>query len=63
MDPILRVRRKRRGRSLYRKIIEYSEIFDTNITIIAQDRDSGDYEVFQPVRDVNWPPAMIDIVR
>ncbi|KAF3346065.1 hypothetical protein VdG2_05790 [Verticillium dahliae VDG2] len=61
MDTPLKVRRKRRGRSMYRKIVEYGEIFNMKITIIAQDRDSGEYEVFQPERDTNWPPAMTDI--
>ncbi|KAF3357053.1 hypothetical protein VdG1_00204 [Verticillium dahliae VDG1] len=62
MDTPLKVRRKRRGRSLYNKIFEYGEFFDMNITIIAQERASGDYEVFQPVRNDNWPPAMRDII-
>ncbi|CRK11301.1 hypothetical protein BN1723_006219 [Verticillium longisporum] len=61
MDTPLKVRRKRRGLSLYNKIFEYGELFDMNITIIAQERASGDYEVFQPVRNDNWPPAMRDI--
>ncbi|KAH6705767.1 hypothetical protein EV126DRAFT_457884 [Verticillium dahliae] len=62
MDTPLKVRRKRRGLSLYNKIFEYGELFDMNITIIAQERASGDYEVFQPVRNDNWPPAMRDII-
>ncbi|CRK10012.1 hypothetical protein BN1723_009122 [Verticillium longisporum] len=48
MDTPLKVRRKRRGRCLSNKIFEYGELFDIDITIIAQERASGDYEVFQP---------------
>ncbi|RYP14045.1 hypothetical protein DL767_010442 [Monosporascus sp. MG133] len=63
MESRLKVMRKRRGRSLHRKIVEYSDLFNLNITLIAQDKTSGDYEVFQPEPDENWPPAMRDIGR
>ena len=63
MDTSLKVRRKRRGRSLYKKIFEYEELFNVRIAIIAQEKSNGDYEIFQPVPTENWPPAMKDIVR
>jgi hypothetical protein len=48
---------------LYKKIFEYEELFNVRIAIIAQEKSSGDYEIFQPVPTENWPPAMKDIVR
>ncbi|KAG7109913.1 hypothetical protein HYQ44_020319 [Verticillium longisporum] len=57
MDTPLKVRRKRRGRCLSNKIFEYGELFDIDITIIAQERASGDYEVFQPLT-LTMPPTI-----
>ncbi|KAK9772900.1 hypothetical protein AB5N19_02790 [Seiridium cardinale] len=61
MDARLKVMRKRRGRSLQSKIVQYAGLFDVDIAVIVRGRESGEYEVFQPVRDRNWPPAMADI--
>ncbi|KAI1271417.1 hypothetical protein F5Y07DRAFT_413564 [Xylaria sp. FL0933] len=36
-------------------------MFDLNIALIAQEKTTGDYEIFQPVRDENFPPARKDI--
>ncbi|KAI0153297.1 hypothetical protein GGR57DRAFT_513133 [Xylariaceae sp. FL1272] len=57
----LRVMRKRRARSLQSKIIDYAELFSLNVELVAQDKTSGDYEVFQPRLDKNFPPARNDI--
>ncbi|KAI0006446.1 hypothetical protein F4779DRAFT_620550 [Xylariaceae sp. FL0662B] len=63
MDTPLKVWRQRPGRSLYSKILIYGEIFNMNITIIAQERVSGDHDVFQPGRDENRPSARPDILH
>lgn len=62
LDSRLKVMRKRRGRSLHRKIVEYAGLFNLDITIVARDKINGEYEIFQPTRDINFPPAMKDIV-
>ncbi|KAI1655477.1 hypothetical protein F4813DRAFT_160522 [Daldinia decipiens] len=61
LDSRLKVMRKRRGRSLHRKIVEYAGLFNLDITIVARDKINGEYEIFQPTRDINFPPAMRDI--
>ncbi|KAI1489430.1 hypothetical protein F5X96DRAFT_670701 [Biscogniauxia mediterranea] len=63
----LKVMRKRRGRSLHRKILEYGELFNLDVVLIAQDRASGEYEVFEP--NENWPvikdisPTIVHVSR
>lgn len=59
----LKVMRKRRGKSLQRKMIKYAELFNVDIAIIVREKATGNYEVFQPQRAENWPPAMEEIVR
>ncbi|KAK8125022.1 uncharacterized protein PG998_000781 [Apiospora kogelbergensis] len=56
----LRVMRKRRGLSLHSKIIEYGELFGLDVIMMARDKASGKYEVFEPHED--WP-APKDIKR
>lgn len=51
--------RKRRGLSLHSKIIEYGELFGLDVIMMARDKASGKYEVFEPHED--WP-APKDIV-
>ncbi|KAI0810067.1 hypothetical protein GGR55DRAFT_695862 [Xylaria sp. FL0064] len=61
MSNRLKVMRKRRARSLQRKIIEYAHLFNLNVALVAQDKTNGDYEIFQPKLDKNFPPARNDI--
>lgn len=51
--------RKRRCISLHSKIIEYGELFGLDVIMMARDKASGKYEVFEP--DEDWP-APKDIV-
>ncbi|KAI0423524.1 hypothetical protein F5Y09DRAFT_226239 [Xylaria sp. FL1042] len=44
----LKVMRKRRGKSLEDKLSEYAELFNLNVTCIAQNKISGEYELFEP---------------
>ncbi|KAI1357203.1 hypothetical protein F5Y08DRAFT_347112 [Xylaria arbuscula] len=57
----LRVMRKRRARSLRSKIIEYADLFNLRVALIAQDEISGEYEIFQSKLDKNFPPARSNI--
>ncbi|KAI1416940.1 hypothetical protein F5Y13DRAFT_204294 [Hypoxylon sp. FL1857] len=61
MNCRLKVMRKRRGRSLRKKLVEYADLFNVDVALIVQDKKSGEYEVFQPTYNKNWPPAMKDI--
>ncbi|RYC64935.1 hypothetical protein CHU98_g1264 [Xylaria longipes] len=36
-------------------------MFNLNVALIAQDKTTGDYEIFQPNLDENFPPARKDI--
>ncbi|ORY65196.1 uncharacterized protein BCR38DRAFT_408925 [Pseudomassariella vexata] len=53
-DSQLRVMRKRRGGILHRSILKYADLFNLDVILMAQDRSSGEYEVFEP--NENWPP-------
>jgi hypothetical protein len=59
----LKIMRKQRARSLQSKIVEYANLFNLNVTLVAQDKTSGNYELFQPKLDKNFPPARNDTVR
>ncbi|KAI0536663.1 hypothetical protein GGR58DRAFT_514374 [Xylaria digitata] len=61
MGDRLKVMRKRRARSLQSKIIEYAHLFNLNVTLVAQDKTNGDYEIFQPKLNKSFPPARNDI--
>ncbi|KAI0398857.1 hypothetical protein F4802DRAFT_611322 [Xylaria palmicola] len=63
MSNRLRIMRKRRARSLQNKIIEYADLFNLRVALIAQDETSGEYEIFQSKLDENFPPARNDIIR
>ncbi|KAK7924652.1 hypothetical protein PG985_006706 [Apiospora marii] len=56
----LKVMRLRRGRSLHHKVVEYGELFGLDVILIARDKTSGEYEVFEPSK--TWP-AIRDICK
>ncbi|KAI3341944.1 hypothetical protein F4824DRAFT_513731 [Ustulina deusta] len=57
----LKVIRKQQARSLQSKIVEYANLFNLNVTLVAQDKTSRDYEIFQSKLDKNFPPARNNI--
>ncbi|KAI0449525.1 hypothetical protein F5B21DRAFT_46006 [Xylaria acuta] len=57
----LNVQRRKRGVTLQNKTTEYANMFNLNVALIAQDKTTGDYEIFQPNPDENFPPARKDI--
>lgn len=63
LDRRLKVMRKRRRRTLLKKIFEFSSLFDEDIAVITRDRKTGISKVAKSTADPEWLPALDGLVR
>lgn len=63
LDRRLKVMRKRRRRTLLKKIFEFSSLFDEDIAVITRDRKTKVSKVAKSTADPDWLPALENLVR
>lgn len=62
LDRRLRVMRKRRKRTLIKKIAQFSSLFDMDIAVLTRDKETGESNLYKSTVDENWPLSLDGLV-